>query len=64
MAELAERLHKPKGASFEQLCDDADIQRYFFRTITESSKGMGFAKKEIPVRITLAKEEWTQDNNL
>lgn len=63
MAELGERLSK-KGLSFEQLCDDAQVQRHFFKTVKESSKAMGFAKKEIPVRITLVKEEWTQDNNL
>lgn len=63
MLELAIKLGK-SGFSFEDLCDDPQVQAHFDRSIRADSKPMGFTKKEIPARIYLCKEEWTTDSGL
>lgn len=63
MLELAVKLNK-KGLSFEQLCDDPQVQAHFYKAILAACKEMNFTKKEIPARIYLCKEEWTADSGL
>jgi len=63
LAELAQQLSK-SNLTFEQLCDDPEVIQRVFAHIKHTSHKLGFSPKETPAQITLAKEEWTQDNNL
>ena len=63
LAKLAQQQSK-SNLSFEQLCCDVDVVEHVLRSIKTTCKHLGFAKKEIPVVITLVKEEWGQNNNL
>ena len=63
LTKLAEKLSK-SNYTFEQLCSDADVVKHVLKSIKDTCKRLGFARKEIPTRITLCKEEWTPDNLL
>ena len=63
MSELASQLDK-SNETFEQLCDDTTVIKYVLKALQSRGKELGFSKKELPVAITLVKEEWSPDNNL
>lgn len=63
LAELAQQLGKGHLA-FEQQCDDEDISRAVMQSIQNSCQELEFKKREVPARIALVKEEWSQENNL
>lgn len=63
MAQLVAQLSK-QNLTFEQLCADPDVIRHVLGHIQHTSNKLGFPTKEIPAKIALVKEEWTQDNNL
>ncbi|OTF74160.1 hypothetical protein BLA29_009924 [Euroglyphus maynei] len=60
---LAKDLQK-EHLSFEQMCDDSMINEKIFESIVNHCRELAFKKREIPVKIVLVKEEWTQENNL
>ena len=63
LAKLADNLSK-SSLAFEQLCTDSEVVKHVLKSIRDTSKQLDFSNKEIPVTITLVKEEWSQDNNL
>ena len=63
LLELGKTLSKP-NLTFEQLCDDSDVNRHICKSIKESSKKLDLKVREVPEIITLVKEEWNQENNL
>ena len=63
LAELAQQLSK-QHMTVEQLCNDPDVIKHTMDSFKEAAIRLKFSKKEIPQRITLVSEEWTQDNNL
>ena len=63
LTKLAEKLSK-SNYTFEKLCSDTDVVKHVLKSIKDTCKRLGFARKEIPTRITLCKEEWTPDNLL
>ena len=63
LTELAVKLAKP-NIPFEQLCLDPDIHEHVFKSIQTLCTELGFKLREVPVAITMVKEEWSQDNNL
>lgn len=63
LAELAERLNKP-GHSIEELCKDPEVVEHVRVSMKHAAQRLGFKSKEIPVEITLVKDEWSADNNL
>ena len=60
---LVKKLNK-KHFTFEQLCDDPEVNKIVLESIQNKCRELEFKKPEIPVRIELVKEEWTQDNNM
>lgn len=63
MNELAKELGL-SDQSLERSCDDPVIIKHVYKSIKHVCKQNDFKIREIPVRITLVKEEWSQDNNL
>ena len=63
LADLAVTLHKT-SLSFEQLCSDPDVIAHVMGSFAKIGRQLGYAKKELPVAITLVPEEWTQENDL
>src|SRR5699024_2059165 len=63
MSELATELSK-QDLTFEQLCDDAEVLNQVYKSIKHVCKQNGFKLREVPMQITLVKEEWSQENNL
>ena len=63
ISKLADQLSKG-NLTFDQLCDDPDIIQHVLKSLRQIGHQLGFSKMEIPVSITLVKEEWNQDNNM
>jgi len=66
LLELGPKLHSAHSATqtFEQLCEDPAVVEYILRNIRHLGTELNLHKMEIPVAITLVKEEWSQDNSL
>lgn len=60
---LAKELQK-EHLSIEQMCNDSMINAKIYESIINRCRDLGFKKREIPVKVLLVKEEWTQENNL
>lgn len=50
--------------TWEEKCDDDEIEQMVFVEIVKCAKGANLSKKEIPLRIRLVSEEWTPDNGI
>lgn len=61
--ELATSLGRP-GLTFKEQCSDPDIAKAILRSFGQIGGKLSYAKKELPVMITLVEEEWSQDNGL
>ena len=60
---LAKELQK-EHLSLEQMCEDSTINQKVYESIVDRCRQLAFKKPEIPVKIVIVKEQWTQENNL
>ncbi|GAB6031144.1 hypothetical protein CHUAL_007947 [Chamberlinius hualienensis] len=63
LIELGKKLEKA-DKTFEQLCNDPDINKEVQKQILDQSKKAKLQKFEIPEKIKLVKEVWLPDNDL
>lgn len=63
LANLAATLGKGQ-LSFREQCNDPAIITAILQSFSDIGKKLSYAKKELPVTITLVEEEWSQDNGL
>ena len=64
MTELWKQQSPTSELTFEQLCDQPEVIASVLKSIQQLGKQLELKPKEIPLYITLVKEEWNQDNNL
>ncbi|XP_074596373.1 long-chain-fatty-acid--CoA ligase 4-like [Brevipalpus obovatus] len=63
LAKLVDSLGK-SGKSFEDQCRDEQIIKAFLDQLTQEGVEKGLARFEIPRRILICSQEWTQENGL
>lgn len=59
LSELAGQLGKSE-VSFEALCEDKEIMETVLNSLAEVGQQMALAAKELPVKIRLVNEDWSE----
>jgi long-chain acyl-CoA synthetase len=62
LSQLAENLGKKE--SLTKLCEDPDINKKVYSSLSEAGISSHLSKKEIPIKIRLVADEWSPDNGL
>jgi long-chain acyl-CoA synthetase len=60
--QLAESLGKKE--SLTKLCEDPDINKEVYSSLSQAGISARLSKKEIPIKIKLVADEWSPDNDL
>ena len=61
---LAKDLSLHRLLTYSELCSDPDVIETVFKAIVETGLENKLNRKELPLKMSLCKEEWTPDNGL